>query len=713
MSAASSIRDTFFEECEDLLAALAEGLAVIEGGEADTEVVNAVFRAVHSIKGGAGAFGLADLVSFAHRFETVLDAVRSDRLAVDAAVLHTLQRSADHLAELVEAARDDQPIPKETTATFLAQLEACLGDDDAGSDEYADFEFAAVTLDFGPIEVAQTFEITFAPKAGLYRNGHEPALLIAALAELGTLEVTLDASALPAWDAMDPEAAYLRWSMRLATAESETALHEVFEFVEGLCDLEIRPVVEGDPAPVAVPGPLPEAPPEAVAHPAPEPAVPAEPAPLAAEPAVAEPAAPAAATAAAALAARPEEATEARGPKPTLRVDLERVDRLINAVGELIINQAMISQRLTEMSLPNEAEVVTHVEDYRLLARDIQEAVMAIRAQPVKPLFQRMSRIVREAADATGKQARLITAGDSTEVDKTVIERLADPLTHMIRNAVDHGLETPEIRIAAGKDPCGTIRLAAAHRSGSVILTLRDDGAGLNRPRILQIARNKGLVPPEAELSDAEIDSLLFMPGFSTAQTVSNLSGRGVGLDVVRSAVTSLGGRVSISSTPGQGTEFTVSLPLTLAVMDGMLVSVAGQTMVVPLTSILETIRPAAGDLHPLGTSDTLLSIRGRFIPTVDVASALGFPRNEAAPFPLLLLVEGENSTQAALIVDAVHDQRQVVIKGLDSNYSAVPGVSAATVLGDGKIALILDPDAIAAHRGPQQMPEGAIHATC
>lgn len=282
----------------------------------------------------------------------------------------------------------------------------------------------------------------------------------------------------------------------------------------------------------------------------------------------------------------------------------------------------------------------------------------------------------------------------------------------MIRNAVDHGLETPEVRIAAGKDPCGTIRLAATHRSGSVILTLRDDGAGLNRPRILQIARSKGLVPPEAELSDAEIDSLLFMPGFSTAQAVSNLSGRGVGLDVVRSAVTSLGGRVAISSTPGQGTEFTVSLPLTLAVMDGMLVSVAGQTMVVPLTSILETIRPAPEDLHPLGTSDTLLSIRGRFIPTVDVARSLGFARQEAAPFPLLLLVEGENANQAALIVDAVHDQRQVVIKGLDSNYCTVPGVSAATVLGDGKIALILDPDAIAAHRGPQQMPEGALHAS-
>ena len=389
------------------------------------------------------------------------------------------------------------------------------------------------------------------------------------------------------------------------------------------------------------------------------------------------------------------------GPKPTLRVDLERVDRLINAVGELIINQAMIEQSLSIHHLPPDAEVITHVEDYRLLARDIQEAVMAIRAQPVKPLFQRMSRIVREAADATGKQARLVTAGEATEVDKTVIERLADPLTHMIRNAVDHGLESRDRRLAAGKDPEGTIRLSAAHRSGSVIITVRDDGAGLNRAKIREKAVTKGLIPAEAELTEAEIDNLLFMPGFSTADQVSNLSGRGVGLDVVKNAVTALGGRVSIASTPGEGTEFTISLPLTLAVMDGMVISVAGQTMVVPITSVIETIRPGPADLHNLGTSEQLLSIRGRFIPMIDVASSLGFPERDNDQAPLLLLVETENQTQCALVVDAVHDQRQVVIKGLESNYGAIPGVSAATVLGDGQIALILDADALTSNRPP------------
>jgi len=284
-------------------------------------------------------------------------------------------------------------------------------------------------------------------------------------------------------------------------------------------------------------------------------------------------------------------------------------------------------------------------------------------------------------------------------VDKTVIERLADPLTHMIRNAVDHGLESRDIRLAAGKDPEGTIRLSAAHRSGSVLITLSDDGAGLNRARIHDKAITRGLIPAEAELTEAEIDNLLFMPGFSTADTVSNLSGRGVGLDVVKNAVAALGGRVSIASIPGEGTEFTISLPLTLAVMDGMVISVSGQTMVVPITSVIETIRPGPEDLHRLGTSEHLLSIRGRFIPMIDVASSLGFAGRDASEPPLLLLVETENQSQCALMVDAVHDQRQVVIKGLESNYGAIPGVSAATVLGDGQIALILDADALASNR--------------
>lgn len=746
MASMNSIRDTFFEECEELLEALAEGLQLMEADEHDAETVNAVFRAVHSIKGGAGAFALNALVAFAHRFETVLDALRSDKIELTPEVMHTLLRSADHLADQVESAREEREVDAEATEGFLTNLAACLGEVEvppapgAAGDEDPCFGFDAVTLDFGPIDlpppdalVAEApaegeteYKITFHPMAALYANGHDPALIFATLADLGRLHVTLDIGGLPSWDAFDPAGSYLGWTLHLRSSEPETVLHEAFEFVEGLCALEIGPAparmdapdtppaVEAAPEPL--PGSLADDPVAPAASESLTEAGPLDAAPLAAPPALLS-----------GTKGRREQRPSddeggSGGPKPTLRVDLERVDRLINAVGELIINQAMIEQSILDLSLPTDAEVITHVEDYRLLARDIQEAVMAIRAQPVKPLFQRMSRIVREAAEATGKMARLVTLGEATEVDKTVIERLADPLTHMIRNAVDHGLEGREARLAAGKDPEGTIRLQAAHRSGSVIITVRDDGAGLNRARIREKAVGKSLVSSDAELTDGEIDNLLFLPGFSTAEKISNLSGRGVGLDVVKNAVTALGGRVAITSQPGEGTEFIISLPLTLAVMDGMVISVAGQTMVIPIASVIETIRPGPGDLHHMGTSEKLLSIRGRFLPMIDVAQCLGFPQRDSDEPPLLLLVETESQTQCALIVDAVHDQRQVVIKGLESNYGSIPGVSAATVLGDGQIALILDSEALTSNRmlnghvpirsfaPPPGAPSGAAH---
>lgn len=687
MSTMNSIRDTFFEECEDLLAALSDGFAAMQSSTHDSETVNAVFRAVHSIKGGAGAFHLADLVSFAHRFETVLDELRASRLELTPDLMFVLLRSADHLTVLVEAARDEVEIEAAITESFLASLDACLGETDSDTiDSGENFSFSAVQLDIigfdadDSVNHANRFTITFAPTSTLFANGHDPAFLFEALSDLGNLTVEMDLSELPEWENFDPSVPFMKWSLLLETNQDEAAIRGVFEFVDGLCALTVTALLE-DADPILE---EPSASMENASLPDGEHAVKTSAPPLEEAGGPKKSAAP----------------SDQHGPKPTLRVDLDRVDRLINAVGELIINQAMISQRVGEMALSTDSDVVNYVEDYRLLARDIQEAVMAIRAQPVKPLFQRMSRIVREAADATGKKAQMISFGEEIEVDKTVIERLADPLTHMIRNAVDHGLEDVDTRIAAGKDPSGTIRLSAAHRSGRVIISIKDDGAGLNRQKILGIAKTKGLVPQDIDLPDAEIDALLFLPGFSTASKISNLSGRGVGLDVVRTAVMALGGRVAIMSTPGLGTEFTISLPLTLAVMDGMVVSVGNQTMVAPIASILETMRPAKEELH-MGPNGQYLSVRGKFVPIVDVADSLGFPtKHSENESPLLLLVENENQSQCALIVDEVHDQRQVVIKGLEHNYATVSGVSAATVLGNGQIALILDLDAIAFQRG-------------
>jgi len=323
---------------------------------------------------------------------------------------------------------------------------------------------------------------------------------------------------------------------------------------------------------------------------------------------------------------------------------------------------------------------------------------MAIRAQPVKPLFQRMSRIVREAANATGKSVRLKIEGEATEVDKIVIERLADPLTHMIRNAVDHGLETPEKRRANSKPEEGVVHLAAAHRSGKIVITVSDDGAGINRERVKQIAIEKNLIAADAQLSNNEIDNLLFLPGFSTVDAVSELSGRGVGMDVVRRAIQTLGGTISITSRPGQGSTFKISLPLTLAVLDGMVVRVAGQTLIAPLTAIVETLKPERNAIHEMCADARVIRVRGGFMPIMDVGCSLGY-RDQPTDYhdSVALVIETDDGAQCALLVDEILDQRQVVIKSLEENYGHVSGIAAATILGDGRIALILDAESLVA----------------
>ncbi|WP_027260147.1 chemotaxis protein CheA [Leisingera aquimarina] len=704
-----SIQDTFFEECEELLEATDEGLTAIEGGDHDPETVNAIFRAVHSIKGGAGAFGLDDLVAFAHRFETVFDEVRAGRMELDGKLIQLLLRSSDQLSALVEVARDGGEIDEAHNDTLLAALDEYIPEEEEDlTFEPMGLGAPAPVADLGIVPEApaepqeETYRIRFQPLKEMYGTGNEPFFLFQALKDMGDLTVKLDENELPGFDAMDMSESYLAWDITLVTKDSRSMVEAVFEFVEGLCELSIDG--EGDAeaeanalaaldAMFSTPD-APPAPPAADAAEGEAPAVPFEPPVPAPEP-EAKPAP--AEEKASAPKAESGKQEQRGGPKPTLRVELERVDRLINAVGELIINHSMLAQQIANLDVSDTRDVETELEGFKNLARDIQEGVMAIRAQPVKPLFQRMARIVREASAATGKTCKLVNVGENTEVDKTVIERLSDPLTHILRNAVDHGVEKPEDREAAGKSKVGEIQLSASHRSGSVCIEIKDDGAGVNRPRVKQIAIEKGLIPENAELTDGEIDNLLFAPGFSTAKEVSNLSGRGVGMDVVKNAVTGLGGRINISSTPGKGSTFTIILPLTLAVMDGMVVSVADQTMVVPITSIVETMRGSDDMINSLGADGTLLSIRGNFVPICDVAGSLGLYRESDQQAGVYLLVETETGQRCALAVDDIHDQRQVVIKSLDGVCGEIAGVAAATILGDGKIAMILDPESIIA----------------
>jgi two-component system chemotaxis sensor kinase CheA len=743
MSGLDELRISFFQECEDLLDSLGEGLramadlAAAGSTDGDIETVHAVFRAVHSIKGGAGAFGLDELVTFAHLFETVLDEMRGGKMEVAEDVMHVLLRAGDMLSDLVACARDGLSPDSARMDQLLAELDALA--DGSGGETDAQFEFVPTVLSVEPMDLADpggiersdpaakeptvsTWRIGFAPSGELYGTGNEPLALLRALEQLGALTVDCEDAAVPALAEFDPAQPRLRWGMTLATSASRDEIEAVFEFVADVADVSLEmaddleatsPDIDATRSAQNISVVLRSlisclitisrmgAPPHgsqtrpnrrrteraAIRNRHRPPASPNAP-------------------------RRTRQHLRSHPPSnrpqtpATIRVNLDRVDRLINLIGELVIMEAMLSQAVESAGLASDSDVSNGLDGIKQLASGIQESVMAIRAQPLKPVFQRMHRIIREAADATGKQVRLVTVGEATEVDKTVIERLVDPLTHMIRNSVDHGLEETAERSAQGKPETGTITLSAAHRSGRVIIEVSDDGAGINRDRVLRIAEEKGLVAPGSTLSPGEIDNLLFTPGFSSKDEVSALSGRGVGLDVVRREIQALGGRVTIQSTAGQGTTFTIALPLTLAVLEGMLVEFGGEMMVLPLSAILETLRPSSATIHSIGRTGRVVANRDELIPIIDLAEAFGVSEPDPkAERDVLLLVECEAGRRAALAVDVIHDQRQVVIKSLEENYGVIPGISAATILGDGRIALIVDPEEIIASAGLDTAP--------
>ncbi|WP_411837097.1 chemotaxis protein CheA [Paracoccus sp. ME4] len=680
MADMDEFRDMFFVECDELLEVLANGLRQMEEPGFDKETVHAVFRAVHSVKGGAAAFGLSTLVGFAHRFETVLDLVRSDRIDVTPQIMALSHRCSDCLTDLVCAARAGQEPDEAQIEGLMTELSALIEPEAA---EDTAFTFTPITLDFGmPLtmdldasaDVPAGLLVQMTPGFQLYRSGNDPVALLAALRKLGAGRVVPNAEAVPPLEDWSPDHPALSWDVTMNADVAEADIMGVFEFVEDCCRLSIRPAPAAEePEVMAIPA-APDLPPDMS---------------LSAE---------APAEAAAAAPAGPRAVTQAPAEQaaPTIRVALDRVDRLMNMIGELVIKEAMLSQVIQTAGLHEQPDVVAGLEAIRQLASDIQESVMAIRAQPLKLVFQRMHRILREAADATGKPVRLITIGEQTEVDKTMIERLVEPLTHMIRNSVDHGLEDSVTRQRRGKPQEGTITLSAAHRSGRVQIEVSDDGGGINRAKVRQIAEDRGLIAPGANLSPAEIDQLLFLPGFSSKDEVSALSGRGVGLDVVRREIMNLGGRVMIQSTEGEGTTFSIALPLTLAVVEGMLIQLGDQTMVLPITAVQETLRPERSMLHGVGQGSQLLSNRGELIPIIDLCACFGVQQPaEPQDGGVLIVVETDSRRRAAFRVDAIFDQRQVVIKSLEQNYGRVPGVSAATILGDGKIALIIDPEEI------------------
>ncbi|EGD59352.1 CheA signal transduction histidine kinase [Novosphingobium nitrogenifigens DSM 19370] len=733
---AEEIQAIFFAECEESLAAAEQGLAACKAGTQDDDTVNAVFRGVHSIKGGAGAFGYIALQAFTHTFETLLSDVRDGTVAITEPLVDLMLRALDTLSDHVNAAQgmgdtpDDAALQAELTAAMAANAGSApapvvesapapvaapapapvLTFDDEDS-EGSDFDLDAMLDDItgsmggetdSPSD--KTWLLKVRPHAGAMRNGSEPVLMLREVIALGGTCIECDVSQVPPLDTLNPGVGYLGWTFAMPVDVSEAAARDIFDFIGDDCTLAIgddvaMPAVRlpapAAPARTAPARPTPVAAPAAPPPVAPPPvaAAPVAAAPRSPEPVAEAPARPAAAPPAAVAAAAPPPAPPAMGQ--SIRIELNKLDKLIDAVGELVIAQAMMAQRLSGDGLAA-TEELTLLET---LTRDIQESAMAIRAQPIGSVFSRVPRILRELTTSTGKHVRLDVSGESTELDKTVIERLGEPLTHLIRNAVDHGMEPPEERLAAGKPAEGTLTLSAEHKSGRILIRIADDGRGINRERVFAKAVEKGLIAPDAVMSKEEIDLLIFAPGFSTAQQISNISGRGVGMDVVRQNVKDLGGRITIESEPGHGTTFTLTLPLTLAISDGMVVNVGDQTLVVPLANVVESLRPDPQEVQGLGAHRAMINVRGRFIPVLPLHAAVGASGAVERPEEgVLIVVETEGAGRAALLVDAICDQRQVVIKSLDTHYRSVEGVAGATILGDGRVALIVDVDGLVAN---------------
>jgi two-component system, chemotaxis family, sensor kinase CheA len=742
MSDLDDFKATYFDECSELLLELEEQFAAIEEGDRSSNRLNAIFRAIHSIKGGGGAFGFTALVGFAHAYETLLDHVRDGRVELSEHVATLCIRANDIVADFITAAKDGVALDAGYGADEKAQFDALTSGNDpdmVGEPmEEFDIDFVPVMVTIAgaedepaasegfsepfaspaddsftapPMEPEAThWLVKFTPHPELYARANDPLLLFRELAALGDVKVLAKLDDIPALADFEPFGVYCHWEITLVSPTvTEAAITEVFEFVEGNCDLSVSRVA----APVAVAplaGAAVEAP-SAVAKPSDpvaafsadaaadgeafsfaELAETMKPAIKAAPPVMPTPLKQSA----------PAEDTEGDGDRrngaedrrngvQSIRVDLDKIDRVVNMVGELVITQSMLTQQMDETLRARYQELVRGLEVLAQTTRGLQDSVMAIRAQPVKTVFSRMPRLVRELATKTGKKIRLETIGENTEIDKTIIEQLSDPLTHMIRNSADHGIEMPAKRTANGKSDSGVIRLSAEQAGGNILIVVEDDGAGINRERVLQVARDRGVVGPDQTLTEEQIDQLIFAPGFSTASEVSDISGRGVGMDVVLSNIKKIGGSVHVKSWTGKGTRMTLRLPLTLAVLDVMLVKVAGSPYVIPLSSIVETIQCARANFSRVPSGAKVLQVRGEYVQVVDLGHRFAMVSNDSNDGRFVVLCEAEGGIKIALIVDDIIGQQQVVIKSLEENFQSIEGIAGGTILGDGNVALIVD----------------------
>ncbi|MGH8075332.1 MAG: chemotaxis protein CheA [Lysobacter sp.] len=637
----------FFEESREGLDAMESGLLGLEAGAGNgADTINVIFRAAHSIKGGAATFGFAAVSDLTHLLETLLDEARGGQRTIDATATGVLLEAVDVLRGLLAVAEHGGQVDDAALARARDGLDRMLGGN-AAADAPVTGSTAATGTD--------GWRIGFRPEPSMFMSGNDPLRILRELESHGPMQATVLDDRLPPFTELDPFEAHLAWDLLLPGSVPRGVIDEAFAWVEDQCELSIEAI-----APVA---------PQA--------------------------AAPIADTDASAATSRPSE------PETSIRVAVNKVDALINLVGELVITQAMLRQQSTGLDPNTHEALLGGLEQLDRNTRDLQEAVMSVRMLPVEFAFSRFPRMVRDLATRLEKKVRLKTQGEATELDKGVIEKIVDPLVHLMRNAIDHGLEMPAERIAAGKDETGTISMTAAHQGGHIIIEVGDDGKGLDRERILRKAAERNLpLPPDP--TDAQVWDLVFHPGFSTADALTDLSGRGVGMDVVKSNIVALGGQVEIRSSKGVGTTVSIKLPLTLAILDGMSVAVGDEVFILPLNMVVESLQPAAGDIRTIANDARVLRVRDDYLPLLNLREQYRLPRpateaagNAPTSVPIAVVVES-GGRKLALEVDELLGQQQVVVKNLESNYRRVPGVSGATILGDGRVALIVDAGSLA-----------------
>ncbi|EGB73013.1 CheY binding protein [Escherichia coli TW10509] len=648
----SDFYQTFFDEADELLADMEQHLLVLQPEAPDAEQLNAIFRAAHSIKGGAGTFGFSVLQETTHLMENLLDEARRGEMQLNTDIINLFLETKDIMQEQLDAYKQSQE-PDADSFDYICQALRQLALEAKGE---------------MPSAVARLSVVTKSEPQDEQSRCQSPRRII--LSRLKAGEV----------DLLEEELGHLTTLTDVVKGADSLSAILPGDIAEDDITAVLCFVIEADQITFETVEVSPKTSPPPVLK-------------LAAEQAPT---------------GRVEREKTTRSSESTsIRVAVEKVDQLINLVGELVITQSMLAQRSSELDPVNHGDLITSMGQLQRNARDLQESVMSIRMMPMEYVFSRYPRLVRDLAGKLGKQVELTLVGSSTELDKSLIERIIDPLTHLVRNSLDHGIELPEKRLAAGKNSVGNLILSAEHQGGNICIEVTDDGAGLNRERILAKAASQGLTVSES-MSDDEVAMLIFAPGFSTAEQVTDVSGRGVGMDVVKRNIQEMGGHVEIQSKQGTGTTIRILLPLTLAILDGMSVRVADEVFILPLNAVMESLQPREADLHPLAGGERVLEVRGEYLPIVELWKVFNVAgaKTEATQGIVVILQSG--GRRYALLVDQLIGQHQVVVKNLESNYRKVPGISAATILGDGSVALIVDVSALQAINREQRMANTA-----